>query len=68
MSIFGGAKPPSPPPPPPVPKRTSEEVVGAQANERRRLGKGRQSTILTAPDDGLSIQSGALNKKTLLGE
>ena len=66
--MFSSPKPSAPPPPPPVPKRTSAEVVSAQDTERRRLGKGRASTILTAPDDNQAIQSGALDRKTLLGE
>jgi len=47
---FGGAKPPSPPPmPPALPTRVE---IGAEAmkvgeTERRRLRRGRASTILT---------------------
>ncbi len=60
-------KAPSVPRPPKPPTRTTQDVQRAEELERRRrsLAAGRASTILT---QRLGRTTGAISRKTLLGE
>lgn len=62
------AKPKAPPPPPPPPKREDPAVqqAASDALKRRRLARGRASTILTG---GRGVTGAAPSaRKKLLGE